>query len=313
MMMQTGLFRVVVLALALVVGTSLVGCNADPTRTRPVLNPQPLQRFPTPDKIARESAGAATTRQVQAYYSALQAAENNPKDTTALNDYRDAGIALVNSYCRSWFTQLDDSERNLSQKRSHHGVLTALGTALIGVSKLDADVTTVFGALNTAYTGALDSTARNYLFSASSTTVETKVFKHLNGRADEIRANTPSEFGQLRNVLEGYERICTFKHAAALVEQSVHSTETKVDENGAIKAVEFGTDESSFALRVLWIPDGVTVDGEFEKFANKWINCKGFKQSLPTLIYGAPYGDQRRALLADYAKSRNKATTGGCP
>src|SRR5690606_27130367 len=251
-------------------------------------------------------ATAATMRQVASYYSALEAAEKAPRDPNALETYRDAGIALVNSYCRSWFAQLDDFSRNLSQTRSHHGVLSALGTALIGVGKLDADVTAVYGALNTAYTGALDTAAKSYLFSASSTTVENKVFKHLNDRAKDIRDDSPTEFGQMRNALEAYERICTFKHAAALVEESVKQTETTVDENGAIKTIEFGFDEASDALRVLWKPDGSTINDDFAQFAKNWLTKNGLPPDVSSVIYDKAQAKTRRGLLEAYAESKKR-------
>lgn len=293
------------ITLAVTAAILLPGCASMQPHQRPPLDPQPLLRFQTPDEQVAKLAEAAIERQVKAYYTALEAAENAPSDSVKLHAYRDSGIALVNSFCRGWFAQLDDYARNLSRTRSHHGILTSLGTALIGVAKLHADVTAVYGALNTAYTGALDSAAKNYLFSASSATVENKVFAHLNQRAALMRGRTYSDFGQVRNALEDYDRICTFKHAHALVEKSVEAARTTVDKDGSI-LISFGMDDASAAFRRERMPGGTgtTINAEFEEFAKQWLKREGINVSLTGFQYGAEYASARRELLAEFAQSQ---------
>ncbi|MGY1409371.1 hypothetical protein ACW5EG_07320 [Luteimonas sp. A611] len=216
--------------------------------------------------------------------------------------YFEQGIGLVDSYCRVWFRQMDDHSRRLALKRTDHGVLSQLGTALIGIAKLHSDVTAVYGALTTAYTGSLSGAESLLLIAPETKTIETQVFAHLSQRAVELRATQFVSVPQSQGAVEDYARICTWKHAKSIVEKSVDRARTQVSADGAVEILAFSENDESRTLRTLWKPGGVT-DAAVEKALRDWLSKSGLDISISELIYAEQYAPLRGAAVVEAVKA----------
>lgn len=256
-------------------------------------------------------------RQYDNYYSAFQAFQEAcdrvgqaqvsgaPTCQEHHRYYFEQGIGLVDSYCRVWFRQMDDHSRRLALKRTDHGVLSQLGTALIGIAKLHSDVTAVYGALSTAYTGSLSGAESLFLIAPETKTIEDQVFVHLSQRAVELRATTFVSVPQSQGAIEDYARICTWKHAKSIVEKSVDQARTQVSADGAVEVLAFSENDEGRTLRELWRPGGVT-DAAVDKALRAWLSRSGLDISISELIYTEEYAPLRGAAVFEAVKARGE-------
>ena len=296
-------------------GAGLAGCaslglggdRADAGARAALANPPRLHDDAAADAASREAA----RRQINSYYAAMQRAEQAYGATPAVAAERNVavgryvaeGIGLVDSYCLRWFEHLEDFERHADARKKDYNVISALGTALIGIAKLHPDVTAVYGAANTAYTGWSDNQQQALVIAPSSRGVKNKVMTVMQERAAQIRARADSiEFPEARHALESYADLCTYTSAKDLVDVSVAAATPEVSPAGQFTVVStatFAPDQSSALLRKLWKPDGHTIDAKFQTKLREWLAKREVGVSITSFLNGGAFAPLRQRALSE--------------
>jgi hypothetical protein len=174
---------------------------------------------------------------------------------------------------------------------------------LIGVAKLHPDVTAVYGAANTAYTGWADNQMQALAIAPSSRGVKNKVMTVMQERAAQIRSRTSApDFPEARHALESYADLCTYTSAKDLVDVSVAAATPEVSPSGQFTVVSnarFAPDRSSALLRKLWKPDGHTIDAGFEKKLRAWLARQKVDASITSFVDGDTFAPLRQRALTE--------------
>ena len=300
--------------LAVLLGAGLPGCaslglggdKADAGARAALANPPRLHDDAAGDAASR----AAARRQIESYYAAMLRAEQAYGAIPPANDgdaavtrYVAEGIGLVDSYCLRWFQHLEDFERHAGARKKDYNVVSALGTALIGIAKLHPDVTAVYGAANTAYTGWSDNQQQALVIAPSSRGVKNKVMTVMQERAAQIRARPGSiAFPQARQDLESYADLCTYTSAKDLVDVSIAAARPAVSPAGQFTVVSntaFAPDRNSALLRKLWKPDGHTIDSVVQEKLRNWLDAQGVQASITSVMYGEAFAPLRQRSLQE--------------
>jgi hypothetical protein len=121
------------------------------------------------------------------YYEAMAEAAAANAAQTKIDTYTREGIAVVELYCLRWFTKLEDEQRRSQLNDTNRNVITQLGTTLIGVGRLHADVTTVYGALNAAVAGYNANISSTFLAAPNAENVKRLTMDALRSRAAQLR------------------------------------------------------------------------------------------------------------------------------
>jgi hypothetical protein len=292
----------------LLAGCTSLGLGND--RAAVLSNPPRLHDPAAAEKASKEAA----ERQITAYYDALKAAEDSygkaktvpmagtPADPTVVR-YVDEGLALVDSHCLRWFQHLEDFERRTDAKKKDFNVISALGTALIGVAKLHSDVTTVYGAGTTAYMGWSDNLAQAFVIAPSSRGVKTKVMAVMQERRKSVEDRRDTlNFPAARRELEAYADLCTYTSAKDLVDVSVAAADPAVERSGQFivrPRQAFAPDANSSVLRRLWKPDGHTIDKSVDAKLKAWLDRQGISPSITLFLNGEQFAPLRQRALQD--------------
>lgn len=180
---------------------------------------------------------------VQAYYAALTVARTatGSGTTTAIRDYVDAGVTLVNSYCLRWFQSLSERDVLKSFEDENSNVIRQLGTALLGLGKANTYFMTSYGAANTAYEGVSRNYGDAFLLAPNSRKVKAQVLrlldareKELLGSADSEKSSTPKTFTEAYRRLERFADLCTHSTAKEIVNNALDQSKSTAEEDGRI-------------------------------------------------------------------------------
>ncbi|MEN9869000.1 MAG: hypothetical protein RL748_4590 [Pseudomonadota bacterium] len=226
----------------------LSGCTLVNTReTSSLLNPHKIHED---RNVLRKDAHRAALIPIEDYYKSLQLAKTTYEgDANAVTEFKMAnqkyvvnyvneGIGLVNSYCRRWFQEIDDTQRLLTLQDKNVNVISALGTALLGIGKANANVITGYGAANVAYTGYSDNINTTFLVAPSTTRVKEHIEVLMNAEAEKLLKETTDNqvnFKQAYTRLERYASFCTHSQARQIVNNALEVTQTELGQNGRIK------------------------------------------------------------------------------
>lgn len=226
----------------------LGGCTLVNTReTSSLLNPHKIHED---RNVLSKDAHNAALIPIDDYYKSLQLAktvykgdvnsvtEFNMAEQKYVVNYVNEGIGLVNSYCRRWFQEIDDAQRLLTLQDKNVNVISALGTALLGIGKANANVITGYGAANVAYTGYSDNINTTFLVAPSTTRVKEHIEVLMNAEADKLLKDANDKqinFKQAYTRLERYAGFCTHSQARQIVNNALEVTQTELGKNGRIK------------------------------------------------------------------------------
>lgn len=223
-------------AALLVIPLILAACSGKDDPFHRLQNPTPLHDEQVlPADTAPPAAPVVQQIPVNAYLTALRrayeldrAAAPAAQQSPALAAYLDSGLALSDAYCLRWFRRLDDAQRGISFAQNNFNVVRQLGTALIGVARLNSDVTTVYGATNTAIEG-INANINETLFLAPDTAlIKQRVLEAMADRATQLRgASRPAGFVDTYVELERYADMCSFAAARQYVNQTISAPDAR--------------------------------------------------------------------------------------
>ncbi|MEW6704585.1 MAG: hypothetical protein AB1430_07030 [Pseudomonadota bacterium] len=299
-------------ALWLASAASLAGCgHFSPTE---LVNPTQIhhtRRLPagvSPTPLQQEAIDAASAVPVR-YYEALKAAQQAPADAQKIEAYLREGIAVVQLYCLRWFARVADEQRNLQVAETNWNVITQLGTALIGVARLHSDVTTAYGALNTAVGGFNANLNNAFLIAPNAENVKRLTLEALGQRAalltDSGSALRPQRFSDAYVQLEKLADVCTYQEVKRLTTESVDNSEPKVHpQTGTVKVVS--AQVSSFvktgagdALRRFWKPNGEAIEAQNEATIKQWMAKAGISAPVTVFLRSDVFTSAREAAVKD--------------
>jgi len=295
-------------------GISQLGTNS-PFGNPPKLNPD--EELVTPNQPDSRPFQPAEIP-IRNYFDKLNKlrtkyAKGDAPSSVELQEWLDDGIVLVNVHCRRWFRLLDDAQRARQLADQNINIVRDLGTALIGIARLNSDVTAVYGALNTAYTGFGNNFDQAYLVAPNQQEVQTKIFSLLQQSEAKLRSDSgkPSSFPAAYNALEDYAEICTHKTARTVVNESLGTTETQRDDSGKITSTPtpaamsnavsaFKDDANTRILKSFLGWDG----SSFAVHSNvgalkKWLSVNAAGASIPFLLNAATMADERANAVQD--------------
>lgn len=237
--MMNLLFRCAVLAL---VTAAAAGCSSLSPKGIDV-NPVSIHKA-SPSQVVSTATGTVTSAiqaelvPVQAYYTALTAARSatGSATTTAIRDYVDAGITLVNSYCLRWFQSLSERDVVKNFEDGNFNVIRQLGTALLGLGKANTYFVTTYGAANTAYEGISKNFSDAFLIAPNSRKVKAQVMSLLDAREKELlgSANPPRTFSEAYRRLERFADLCTHSTAKEIVNNALDQSKATAEDDGRI-------------------------------------------------------------------------------
>ncbi|MFT3718813.1 hypothetical protein [Pseudorhodoferax sp.] len=257
----------------------------------------------------QDAAKKAANDQVAAYYTAMDRAANPAATSTDVAACLNEGIGLVDSHCRRWFQRLEDFERQARWRAKDVNVISQLGTALIGLARLNSDVTTAYGAGMATWSGLQDNRLDGLVIAPSTRGVKAKLFKVLEERAAVLREATPEDFVAARSHLEAYSDLCTFSTARDLVDKSVSSAEPKAESTGEIRITQVagvstvtgvaGSDQEQSILLKLWRPDGKAMDKTVDARLDAWLKKAAPQLDVADLLTMKGAAALRRRALAE--------------
>mgnify|MGYP000868704208 FL=1 len=207
------------------------------------VNPVAIHKA-SPSQVVSTATGTVTSAvqaelvPVQAYYTALTAARSatGSATTTAIRDYVDAGITLVNSYCLRWFQSLSERDVVKSFEDGNFNVIRQLGTALLGLGKANTYFVTTYGATNTAYEGISKNFSDAFLIAPNSRKVKAQVMSLLDAREKELleTAKAPRTFAEACRRLERFADLCTHSTAKEIVNNALDQSKATAEDDGRI-------------------------------------------------------------------------------
>lgn len=225
----------------------MTGCFG--LNSKEAINPIPLS---SPYTQEFDRARAAADDALARYYAARSKAspwecaqggdclsKSTPPTPADLAKYIDEGLGVVDLTCQWWFQAIAESQRRYQYTQQNTGVLTHLVTALIGVGKLSSDVTTAWGAFNTAALGFGDSFNQSYLIAPNAENVQRRVMEALaakrsaNFRTDPANP-LPSTFARAEATLLDYANTCTSTQIARLANDALGDSTVTLNDMGSI-------------------------------------------------------------------------------
>ena len=250
----------------------------------------------------RKDARDAAEVQVKAYYAALTAAEAQPANQAAILALTDHGISVVDSHCLRWFQRLEEYDQAAAWGVKDFNVISQLGTALLGVARLSADVTTVYGAGMSAISGLQSNRQEGLQIAPASSDVKTKVQAVMRERATALRATPPATAAIARNELERYADLCTYHSARRLVAKALQVSEVRADADGQFRVtnsvpINYLRDEATIRLRKAWKPDGKTIDPVVDELLKAFLKKEGHTGSISQFLYSKDLAPLRERAM----------------
>jgi hypothetical protein len=167
------------------------------------------------------------------YYEALAAAKVANATQTAIDTYVKEGAALIEVNCLRWFHRIAEVQRRVELADTNRNVITALGTALIGVARLHSDVTAAYGSANTAIAGFNANLSTAYLAAPTAESVKRLTMQAVKARGDLLKNSSsplyPKDFSSAYAELEKLADVCTYAEVKRLATQSVDQGKPQVD------------------------------------------------------------------------------------
>jgi hypothetical protein len=227
----------------------LEGCA--PLAKKGLENPTQIHRegdLPSPiDPKNPEHLALQASRELYLrYYQKLEAAKTPTADQKAIDDYVNEGISLVEINCLRWFGRIAEAQRQIQFGDTNRNVITQLGTALIGVAKLNSDVTAVYGAGTTAAAGFSANTNSAFLAAPNTENVKRLTFDALKKRSDLMKDPSsdiyPKTFSSGYVELEKLADVCTYTEIKRLTTLSVDQSSASVNaQTGAVTVMPIAT------------------------------------------------------------------------
>lgn len=220
-------------AALMIAALAATGCSDKDGLFQRLGNPPPIhddQVLPLKtNQVPAQQTPVINNIPVDAYLNAMRDAYNDPYNSASIDTYVNTGIALSDAYCTRWFARLDESQRRLSLAGKNFNVVRQLGTALIGVAKLSSDVTTVYGAANTALEGINNNVNEALFLAPDPAVIKQRLLQAMAARTAQLKgAQKPASFVEAYVQLERYADMCTFVAARQYVNQVIAAPAGKV-------------------------------------------------------------------------------------
>ncbi len=257
--MQSGL----IVTASLTFGLALSGCDwreygpppIDPVRVEDNGGTQAQQNFRGP--VASGIPDAAST--FMARYKNAVANAGTSTDTQTAKLFLEAGIALSDDLCASWFQALGQAQVRVNTQKDFAGNLGALTAVLLSVTGAPTAAVGGIAAGTNFSVKTLDSELANYIVAPDVGIVERAVIGERNMMASDILSQNLG-FYQSYSKLVNYDNLCSHNEVKRIVDASV--AKTAATANGATTTSGYYNTLVSTVLPQLkaLFPDGVTLD-----------------------------------------------------